>query len=82
MGTVLGMVQAFYDMASAGSNVDISILSSGIYVAMVTTVAGLIVGILAYFANNYLISRIRNLVTNLETKTMEFMDLLHEPTKL
>lgn len=82
LGTVLGMVQAFYDMASAGSNVDISILSSGIYVAMVTTVAGLIVGILAYFANNYLISRIRNLVTNLETKTMEFMDLLHEPTKL
>ncbi|NLT03812.1 MAG: MotA/TolQ/ExbB proton channel family protein [Bacteroidales bacterium] len=82
LGTVLGMVQAFYDMASAGSNVDISILSSGIYVAMVTTVGGLIVGILAFFANNYLISRIRNLVTNLETKTMEFMDLLHEPTKL
>ncbi|NLE31967.1 MAG: MotA/TolQ/ExbB proton channel family protein [Bacteroidales bacterium] len=82
LGTVLGMVQAFYDMASAGSNVDISILSSGIYVAMVTTVAGLIVGILAYFANNYLVSRIRSLVTNLETRTMEFMDLLHEPTKL
>jgi biopolymer transport protein ExbB len=82
LGTVLGMVQAFYDMASAGSNVDISILSSGIYVAMVTTVAGLIVGIVAYFANNYLVSRIRSLVTNLETTTMEFMDLLHEPTKL
>lgn len=82
LGTVLGMVQAFYDMASAGSNVDISILSSGIYVAMVTTVAGLIVGILAYFANNYLVARIRSLVTNLETTTMEFMDLLHEPTKI
>jgi biopolymer transport protein ExbB len=81
LGTVLGMVQAFFDMSTAGSNIDISILSAGIYVAMVTTVAGLIVGISAYFAYNYLASRVKNIVTNLETKTMEFMDVLHEPTK-
>lgn len=81
LGTVMGMVQAFYDMSTAGSNVDITILSSGIYVAMVTTVAGLIVGISAYFAYNYLVSRIKRIMDKLESKTMEFMDLLHEPAK-
>ncbi len=81
LGTVMGMVQAFFDMATAGSNVDITVLSSGIYVAMVTTVGGLIVGISAYFAYNYLVSRIKSIVNSLESKTMEFMDLLHEPTK-
>lgn len=81
LGTVMGMVQAFYDMSTAGSNVDITILSSGIYVAMVTTVAGLIVGISAYFAYNYLVSRIKRIMDKLESKTMEFMDLLHEPVK-
>jgi len=81
LGTVMGMVQAFFDMSTAGSNVDITVLSSGIYVAMVTTVGGLIVGISAYFAYNYLVSRIKRIVNNLESKTMEFMDLLHEPAK-
>ncbi len=79
LGTVVGMLQAFYDMASAGSNVDITILSTGIYVAMVTTVAGLIVGICAFFAYNYLVSRVSLIVNRLEARTMEFMDLLHEP---
>ncbi len=79
LGTVMGMVQAFYDMSTAGSNVDITVLSSGIYVAMVTTVGGLIVGISAYFAYNYLVSRIKRIMDKLESKTMEFMDLLHEP---
>ena len=79
LGTVLGMVRAFYDMASAGNNVDITLLSSGIYTAMVTTVAGLIVGILAYFAYNYLVSRVNSVVNKLESRTMEFLDLLNEP---
>jgi len=81
LGTVTGMVRAFFDMANAGSNVDIIVLSSGIYTAMVTTVAGLIVGISAYFAYNYLVSRVGKIVNNMEAKTMEFMDLLNEPVK-
>jgi len=66
-------------MANAGSNVDITILSNGIYTAMITTVAGLIVGILAYFAYNYLVSRLDSVVQKMELRTMEFMDLLNEP---
>lgn len=81
LGTVTGMVRAFFDMANAGSNVDISLLSSGIYEALVTTVAGLFVGIIALFAYNYLVARVDNVVTKMETKTMDFMDLLNEPTK-
>lgn len=79
LGTVLGMVQAFFDMANAGNNVDITVLSNGIYTAMITTVAGLIVGIVAYFAYNYLVSKLDNVVQKMELKTMEFMDLLNEP---
>lgn len=81
LGTVLGMVQAFFDMANAGNNVDITVLSNGIYTAMITTVAGLIVGIVAYFAYNYLVSKLDNVVQKMELKTMEFMDLLNEPIK-
>ncbi len=79
LGTVTGMVRAFYDMANAGTNVDVSLLSSGIYEALVTTVGGLIVGIIALFAYNYLVSRVENVVNQLEANTMEFMDLLNEP---
>ena len=79
LGTVMGMVRAFFDMANAGSNVDVTILSNGIYTAMITTVAGLIVGILAYFAYNYLVSRLDSVVQKMELRTMEFMDLLNEP---
>ncbi len=79
LGTVIGMIQAFYNMSQAGSNVDITLLSGGIYVAMVTTVAGLTVGILAYFGYNYLTARIDNIVYKMESNTIEFMDLLHEP---
>lgn len=81
LGTVTGMVQAFFDMANAGNNVDITVLSSGIYTAMITTVGGLLVGIPAYFAYNYLVSRIKNIVNNMESRIMEFMDLLNEPVK-
>ena len=79
LGTVVGMVQAFYRMSVAGNNIDITTLSSGIYVAMVTTVAGLIVGIIAYFCYNILVARIQKVVNVLEARTSEFMDLLNEP---
>ncbi|MBO4917837.1 MAG: MotA/TolQ/ExbB proton channel family protein [Bacteroidales bacterium] len=79
LGTVIGMIQAFFNMSQAGNNIDITLLSSGIYTAMVTTVGGLIVGILAYFGYNYLTSRINSLVFKMESTTIEFMDLLHEP---
>ena len=81
LGTVTGMVRAFYDMANAGTNVDITLLSSGIYEALVTTVGGLVVGIIAMFAYNYLVSLVGNVVNKLETSTMDFMDLLNEPSK-
>jgi len=81
LGTVMGMVQAFYDMSMAGNNIDVSLLSGGIYVAMVTTVGGLIVGIPAYFGYNYLVARIERFIFELEAKTSEFMDLLNEPVE-
>jgi len=81
LGTVMGMIQAFYKMSTAGSNIDVSLLSEGIYQAMVTTVAGLAVGIVAYFAYNYLVARIEKVVNRLESRTTEFMDLLNEPAK-
>ena len=81
LGTVTGMVQAFFQLASAGNNSNVTILASGIYQALVTTVAGLIVGIIALFAYNYLTSRVNKVMNKLEGKTMEFMDLLNEPAK-
>ena len=79
LGTVLGMIQAFYDMANAGNNIDVTLLSTGIYQAMVTTVAGLIVGIIAYFAYNILVSNVEKVVYKMEATTSDFMDLLYEP---
>lgn len=79
LGTVTGMVKAFMSMASAGSNVNINILSTGIYEALVTTVGGLIVGIIALFAYNYLANRIKGIVNKLEMRIMDFMDILNEP---
>lgn len=76
LGTVMGMIQAFFNMANAGNNVDISLLSNGIYTAMVTTVGGLIVGILAYFANNYLSSRITSMVSEMEATMVYFLDMV------
>ena len=79
LGTVTGMIRAFFNMSNAGANVDISMFSSGIYEALVTTVGGLIVGIIALFGYNYLVAQVDNVVNNLESQTMEFMDLLNEP---
>lgn len=79
LGTVTGMVRAFFAMANAGSNANITVLAGGIYEALVTTVAGLVVGIIALFAYNYLSARVNHVMNQLENKTMEFMDLLNEP---
>ena len=65
LGTVTGMVRAFFDMANAGTNVDVSLLSGGIYEALVTTVGGLVVGIITLFAYNYLVSQVDNVVNKL-----------------
>ena len=79
LGTVIGMVQAFFAIASAGNSATIASFASGIYAALVTTVAGLIVGIAALFAYNYLVARINKIMNRLEASTMDFMDLLNEP---
>ena len=81
LGTVIGMIQAFYDMANAGSNIDVTLLSSGIYQAMVTTVAGLTVGIIAYFAYNILVASVEKVIFKMEATTSEFLDLLNEPAR-
>ena len=80
LGTVTGMVTVFFNMAQkTGGTIQLGDLSVGMYQAMVTTVGGLIVGILAYFAYNYLVSRVDSVVRILESRTMEFLDLLNEP---
>ncbi|MBQ0120299.1 MAG: MotA/TolQ/ExbB proton channel family protein [Bacteroidales bacterium] len=81
LGTVTGMVQAFFQLASAGAQSNVTILAGGIYQALMTTVGGLIVGILALFAYNFLTSRVNKVMNKLEGKTMEFMDILNEPAK-
>ncbi len=82
LGTVIGMVQAFFNMSKAGNNIDITMLSGGIYTAMITTVGGLIVGIIAYFGYNWLTSKISDLVYKMESSTMDFIDIvLHEPSE-
>lgn len=78
LGTVIGMVEAFWQMSNAGSNIDISMLSGAIYQAMVTTVGGLIVGIAALFAYNYLVSDVDGVVRRIEQNTMSFMDIMNE----
>jgi len=79
LGTVIGMVQAFFSIASAGNAASIGDFAGGIYTALVTTVAGLVVGIVALFAYNFLVARINKVMNLMEAKTMEFMDLLNEP---
>ena len=79
LGTVTGMIKAFYNMSMAGNNIDIELLSSGIYEAMVTTVGGLIVGIVAYIFHAIITTQIQKVVNLLEVKASEFMDVLNEP---
>jgi biopolymer transport protein ExbB len=81
LGTVSGMIKAFYNMSKAGKTIDISLLSGGMYEAMVTTVAGLIVGIFALVSYNLLTAMVEKVVFKMETTSIEFMDLLQEPAK-
>ena len=81
LGTVIGMVQSFYAMSQAGNNIEVSMMSDGIYTALITTVSGLIVGIIGYFAYNTLVVRVEKVVFNLEATLTEFMDILNEPIK-
>jgi len=77
LGTVIGMIVAFHEMASAGGNIDVEMLSKGIYTAMVTTVGGLVVGIIAYISYNFLVSKVDKVIFLLEARTTDFLDLLH-----
>jgi len=79
LGTVLGMVQAFISIAQEEGTISPKLLSSGIYEAMITTVAGLIVGIIAYLGYNFLVTRVSKLVHKMEYSAIEFIDLLQEP---
>ena len=81
LGTVIGMVQTFMDMSAAGGTVDMALLSGGMYVAMITTVGGLIVGIPAYFGYNYLVAEIEKLVFRMEANSIAFMDILNQPAQ-
>jgi biopolymer transport protein ExbB len=79
LGTVIGMILAFHEMAMAGGAVDVSMLAGGIYTAMTTTVAGLVVGIMAYLGYNTLVAKVEAVVFKMEDRSSEFIDLLHEP---
>jgi biopolymer transport protein ExbB len=81
LGTVIGMILAFHEMAAAGGQIDVEMLAEGIYTAMTTTVAGLIVGILAYVGYNFLVHRVDKVVYRMEANATEFMDLLNDPGK-
>ena len=74
LGTVIGMILAFHDMASAGGNIDVEMLSKGIYTAMITTVAGLTVGIISYISYNFLLSKIDKIIYSMENASSEFLD--------
>ncbi|MDR2882186.1 MAG: MotA/TolQ/ExbB proton channel family protein [Alistipes sp.] len=81
LGTVIGLVAAFMKMEGMGGTVDISVLAGGMYVAMLTTVGGLIVGIPAYFGYNYLVARVDRLIFQMEANSIAFMDILNQPVK-
>ncbi len=79
LGTVIGMIVAIHEIANAGGQIDIKLLSDGLYTAMTTTVAGLIVGIISYISYNHLIVRTNKVVYQMEANSVEFLDLLNEP---
>ncbi|MDT7833465.1 MotA/TolQ/ExbB proton channel family protein [Flavobacteriaceae bacterium S356] len=79
LGTVIGMIVAIHEIANSGGQIDIKMLSDGLYTAMTTTVAGLIVGIIAYITYNHIVVRTDKVVYQMEAKSTEFLDLLNEP---
>ena len=81
LGTVIGMIISFWEMSNAGNNIMVDQLAGGIYTALVTTVGGLTIGIVAYFAYNILVARVERIVFKMQARTMEFMDILNEPVR-
>jgi len=79
LGTVIGMILAFHQMATSSGQAEMGALASGIYTAMTTTVAGLTVGIIAYLGYNHLVNRADKVVHKMEANAVEFLDLLNEP---
>ncbi len=79
LGTVIGMIVAIHEIANAGGQIDIKMLSDGLYTAMTTTVGGLIVGIIAYVTYNHLVVRTNKIVYQMEATSVAFLDLLNEP---
>jgi len=79
LGTVIGMILAFHEMASSGGQAEMGLLANGIYTAMTTTVAGLIVGIIAYIGYNHLVNITNKVVHSMEAHAVDFLDLLNEP---
>ncbi len=80
LGTVIGMILAIFELANAGGTIQMDVLASGLYTAMTTTVAGLIVGIVAYMAYNHLVVKTDKVVYQMEANSLEFLDHLNEPT--
>jgi biopolymer transport protein ExbB len=79
LGTVIGMILSIFEISNAGGNIDIQLLSNGLYTAMTTTVAGLIVGIVGYITYNHLVVKTNKVVYQMEATSLEFFDLLNEP---
>ena len=79
LGTVIGMILSIFEISNAGGNIDMQLLANGLYTAMTTTVAGLIVGILGYICYNHLVVKINKAVYQMEASSLEFLDLLNEP---
>jgi biopolymer transport protein ExbB len=82
LGTVVGIIQAFYEMASSGNSIDLTLISHNIYQTLVTTVAGFVVSLIAYLAYNILVASVKGAITNLKSVTIEFMDILNEQPAL
>tara|TARA_B110000444_G_scaffold221297_1_gene222566 strand:+ start:2495 stop:3166 length:672 start_codon:yes stop_codon:yes gene_type:complete len=80
LGTVIGMILSIFEISTAGGNIDMQLLSNGLYTAMTTTVAGLIVGIISYISYNHLVVKTNKVVYQMETTSLDFFDLLNEPT--
>jgi biopolymer transport protein ExbB len=78
LGTVVGIIQAFYEMASSGKTIDFTLVASNVYQTLGTTVAGFIVGIVALFAYNILVASVKGAIANIKSVTIEFMDMLNE----
>ena len=79
LGTVTGMIKAFFNLANAGDNIDVGLLSGGIYEALITTAVGLAIGIVAFVCYNYLVSQVEKVIHCMEATSIEFIDLLQEP---